>query len=164
LFVVSFPEEQLFVAISEGEGWFLAADSRDLLRRIQGILGELGSLAERGSALIALGEVWEAIDSIISDSSIEVSVELTIGFRQADDDGFEEGLFMGLRIDSDGLTLDELNTTYSPEVGSDHYTVSHGEQSLDRTLDLIDVNNWIAKLRLVKNQDNAKLEAYRNHL
>ncbi len=42
--------------------------------------------------------------------------------------------------------------------------VVHGEQTRDLTLDPVDANNWISKLRLVKNCDDAKLETYRNHL
>jgi len=150
-----------------GEGWFVTDDSRQLLLRIRGIIGDLGPLAESGDAMMALGEVWNAIDAILDGQPIEVSVLLTVGFRRSDpedEEGFEEGLFMCLRVDGDGLILDELNTTYSKEVGSDHFTVSYGHQSVFSTLDVADVCNWLSKLMSVRECDDVKLAAHRDHL
>ena len=152
---------------TRGEGWFVTDNSRQLLLCIRGVIGDLGPLAESGDAMIALGEVWNAIDAILDDQSIEVSVLLTVGFRRSDPDdqeGFEEGLFMCLRVDGDGLVLDELNTTYSKDVGSGRFTVCYGHQSVSSTLDLIDVHNWLSKLKSVRGYDDAKLAAYRDHV
>lgn len=152
---------------SGGEGWFVTDDSRQLLLRIRGMIGELAPLAETGDAMIALGEVWNAIDAILDDQSIEASVLLTVGFRRSDPDnqeGLEEGLFMCVRVDGGGLTLEELNTTYSKDVGSDRFTVNYGSQSAASSLDLIDVQNWISKLKSVKGWDDARLAAYRDHV
>jgi len=128
------------VTISNGERWSLAKHNRELLLRIRSTVHDLAPLAASGNSLIALGEVWEAIDAIINNAPIVTSVTLMIGFRHADEEQCEEGLFMCLRIDEDGLVLDELNTTYCPESGSDHYTVDHGRQSGQQALDEIEAN------------------------
>jgi len=148
------------------EGWFLTDDSRQLLVRLRGTIGELAPLAESGDAMIALGEVWNAIDAILDGQSIEVSVSLTIGSRRSDPDDqhrLDEGLFMSLSVDSDGLVLEELNTTSSKEAGSGQYTVSYGRQSVTSTLDVIDVHNWISRLASIKGWDDTKLSVFRDH-
>ena len=100
------------------EGWSLRDEDHGLLSRIAEALGRLTPLARCGSDLIALGEAWDGIEQILQGRAVEVNVGLSIGFRR--DHDFEEALFMCFRINNEEVILDELNTTYSSDVGSDH--------------------------------------------
>jgi len=142
-------------------GWFLAEDTRELLVRVREAVAGLAPLATSGAALIALGEVWEAIEAVIRDERIYVSVTLSVGFRRADE-FCQDGLFMCLRVDSDSIVLDELNTTYSSDVGSDHFTVDYSTLSGERAFDSWEVQKWLAKLAEVLSFDDAQLQTYRD--
>jgi hypothetical protein len=91
-------------------------------------------------------------------------VGFTVGFRRADEQGYGEGLFVCLHADDAGMVLEELNTIHSPVDGSDHYTVEYGRQSLDRTLRAAEVNEWLSKLRFVRDFEEAELQSYRDHV
>jgi hypothetical protein len=84
-------------------------------------LKSFAPLAQHGTDLIALGEALNAVEDILGGRSVDVNVGLEVGFRRGDSE-LKEGLFLGFRINDEGIILDELNTTCSSDVGSDHYT------------------------------------------
>jgi hypothetical protein len=103
------------------EGWSLRDEDHGHLSSLTKALRDLAPVARCSNDLIALGEAWGAIEQILDGRTIDVNVGLSIGFQRGDCD-FAEGLFMCMRINDEEIILDELNTTYSSDVGSDHFT------------------------------------------
>ena len=143
--------------------WDLDEETIELLGQLAAAIHSLKSLAITGNDLIGLGEAIEAIDSIIEDGEIEVNVGLSVGFRAGDGD-FEEGTFMCLRINADELNLDELNTTYSRAIGSDHSTVDYVYLTPNSALDEFELNNWLNRLDEIKSFPEARLSVSRDHV
>ena len=123
----------------------------------------LKSLAITGNDLIGLGEVIAAIESLLNEDKIDINVSLDIGFRRGDRD-FEEGLFVCLRINSEEIILNELNTTYSSDIGSDSYTVDYVHLVPGSHLNHIDLTRWLEKLSEIQSFDDAKLTVSRDHI
>lgn len=138
-------------------------DDWDLLRNLQDSIYSLTSLAKSGAHLIAIGEVIEAIESLLNEDQIDINVGLDIGFRRGDRD-FEEGLFVCLRINSEEIILNELNTTYSSDIGSDSYTVDYVHLVPGSHLNHIDLTRWLEKLSEIQSFDDAKLTVSRDHI
>jgi hypothetical protein len=109
-----------------------------------------------------VGEAWDAIEAIVDGRQVDVNIGLSVGFRRGDQK-FEEGLFMCLRINDEGIVLDELNTSYSADVGSDHFTRAYSTLSPDSGLDASAVENWLEKLVEVQGFDDAQLSTERDH-
>ena len=143
--------------------WELNNDDWDLLRNLQDSIYSLTSLAKSGAHLIAIGEVIEAIESLLNEDQIDINVGLDIGFRRGDRD-FEEGLFVCLRINSEEIILNELNTTYSSDIGSDSYTVDYVHLVPGSHLNHIDLTRWLEKLSEIQSFDDAKLTVSRDHI
>jgi hypothetical protein len=145
------------------KGWSLGDERRGYLIRLGQALRSLASKARRGHDLIALGEAWEAVEQILNGQAVEVDVGLSVGFRRGNRD-FEEGLFMCCRINDDEIVLDELNTSYSSGVGSDHHTNGYARFQSDGSFDTAGVNDWLDKLEEVQRFDDAELDSERNHV
>jgi hypothetical protein len=148
------------------EGWSLRDEDHGLLSRIAQALRCLAPLARHGNDLIALGEAWDAIEQIIGGRTVDVNVGLSIGFRRGDRDEeglFEEGLFMCFRINNEEIILDELNTSYSSDTGSDHFTRVYASRGPDRSFDDVGVEEWLA-LEEVQGFDDAQLDTERDHV
>jgi hypothetical protein len=143
--------------------WEMNNDDWDLLRNLQDSIYSLTSLAKSGAHLIAIGEVIEAIESLLNEDQIDINVGLDIGFRRGDRD-FEEGLFVCLRINSEEIILNELNTTYSSDIGSDSYTVDYVHLVPGSHLNHIDLTRWLEKLSEIQSFDDAKLTVSRDHI
>ena len=145
------------------DGWTLT--DRD--RRILAVLGEavrgLVRLARSGRDLIALGEAWDAIERIRGGETIDVNVGISVGFRRGDKD-FEERRFVCLRINDEEIVLDELNATYSSDMGSDHHTDGYAVLRPGGGYDEIDVSRWIRLLDEMRSEDGAKLRTERDHV
>jgi hypothetical protein len=165
----------------DGAGWSLRNEDRGLLNRVAQALPGLAPLAQCGNDLIALGEAWDAIEQIIESRTIEVDVELSVGFRRCDERvrsrgsadqtcasldkiRLEEGLFMGLRVNNEEIILDELNTTYSSDVGSDHFTRVYASLGPSGGFDSVGVEEWLVKLEEVQSFDDAELSTERDHV
>jgi hypothetical protein len=149
------------------EGWLVREEDHGLLMRIGQALKSLAPLTRCGDDLIALGEAWDAIESIMNDCTINVDIGLSIGFRRAFRRGAiecEEGLFMCFRINDDEIVLDELNTAYSSDLGSDHSTTVYAALRPDAGLDAVGVEAWLGKLEEVKGFDDAQLSVERDHV
>ena len=143
--------------------WEMNNDDWDLLRNLQDSIYSLTSLAKSGAHLIAIGEVIEAIESLLNEDQIDINVGLDIGFRRGDRD-FEEGLFVCLRINSEEIILNELNATYSSDIGSDSYTVDYVHLVPGSHLNHIDLTRWLEKLSEIQSFDDAKLTVSRDHI
>lgn len=143
--------------------WDLDEETVELLGRLVAAIHTIKSLAITGKDLIGLGEAIEAIDSIIEGDEIEVNVGLSVGFRVREGD-FEEGIFMCLRINEYKLNLDELTTTYSRAVGSDHSTIDYVYLTPNSVLDELELNKWLSKLDEIKSFPEARLSVSRDHL
>jgi len=143
--------------------WGLDEEAIELLGNLVVAIHTLKSLAITGNDLIGLGEAIEAISSIIEGDEIEVNVGLSVGFRVRDGD-FEEGIFMCLRINEYKLNLDELTTTYSRAIGSDHSTIDYVYLIPNSILDEFELNKWLNKLDEIKSFPEAKLSVSRDHL
>jgi hypothetical protein len=133
------------------------------LIRITEVLKSFAPLAQHGADPIALGEAWSAVEDILEGRSVDVNVGLEVGIRRGDSE-FKEGLFLGFRINDEAIILDELNTTYSSDVSSDHYTYVYASRERSGGLDGIRVETWIAKLEEVKRFDDVQLSTHRDHL
>jgi hypothetical protein len=144
------------------EGWLLRREDYALLTRLAVALGRLSPLARRGNDLMALGEAWDAVEQIIDGQTIDVNVGLSVGFRRGDRE-FNEGLFMCFRINDEEIILDELNTTYSIDVGSDHCTRGYATLGPSGGFDEVGVEEWLAKLEEVQRFDDAQLSTARDH-
>lgn len=148
----------------EGEhGWSLDENDHALLRRLAKSLRRIAPLAQRGNDLIALGEAWGAIEQLLEGQTVDVNVGLSVGFRRGDQN-FEEGLFICFRINNEEIVLDELNTTYSSDVGSDHFTRDIAALRPDSGFDDVGVEEWLSKLDEVLKFDDAELSTERDHV
>jgi len=107
-----------------------------------------------------MNKAWDAIEQIIDNRTIEVNVGLSVGFRR-DEDNYEEGLFMGLHVE---ITLDELNTTYSSDVGSGHFTTVYASLGPSGGFNSVGIEEWLAKLEEVRSFDDAQLDTERDHV
>lgn len=144
-------------------GWDLDDEAIESLGRLAAAIHPLKSLAITGKDLIGIGEAIEAIGSIIEGDEIEFNVSLSVGFRVKDGD-FEEGTFMCLRINEYKLNLDELSTTYSRAIGSDHSTIDYVYLTPNSALDEFELNNWLNKLDEIKSFPEARLSVSRDHV
>jgi hypothetical protein len=144
-------------------GWRLTDEDRGVLEDLRQAVQSLLPLARTGQDAIAVGEAIDAIESILSGTDIEVNVGLDTGFRRGED-GFEEGLFVCLRINDEEIVLDELHTSYSKEIGSDHFTVGHATLRPKGHFDEGGIAEWIAQLREVSAWDDATLTVSRDHV
>jgi hypothetical protein len=145
------------------EGWSVRNEDRGLLSQVAQALRALAPLAQSGNDLIALAEAWDAIEQIIDSRTIEVNVGLSVDFRRGDEN-YEEGLFMGLRVNNEEITLDELNTTYSSDVGSDHFTTVYASLGPSGGFNSVGIEEWLAKLEEVRTFDDAQLDTERDHV
>ena len=143
--------------------WMLRDDDRDLLRELVSRIAKLAPLACSGLHFIAIGEVWDAIENIIEGGSVEINTELTVGFRSGDSE-FKEGLFVSIRVNSDEIVLDELNTTYSREVGSDHFTREYARFTVDGGFDGSGLWDWCNQLEEITSFDDCRLSVSRDHV
>lgn len=143
--------------------WDLDEEAIELLGCLAAAIHSLKSLAITGNNLIGLGEVIAAIESLLNEDQIDINVGLDIGFRRGDRD-FEEGLFVCLRINSEEIILNELNTTYSSDIGSDSYTVDYVHLVPGSHLNHIDLTRWLEKLSEIQSFDDAKLTVSRDHI
>ena len=142
--------------------WPLGDTARGDLIRLGQVVRRLASKAERSSDLIALGEMWEAVEQIIEGQIVEVDVGFSVGFRRGSDK-FAEGLFMCCHVDNQEIRLDELNTTYSRDVGSDHSSSVHVHLTHDGGWNGEGFDKWLDKLNEVLSSDDARLETEQNH-
>jgi hypothetical protein len=141
----------------------LTDENRGVLEDLRQTVQSLLPLARTGHDVIAVGETIDAIESILSGSDIDVSVGLETGFRRGNDH-FEEGLFVWLHINDGEIVLDELHTSYSKEVGSDHFTITYAMLHLRGPFDEEGVATWIAQLQEVSAWDDATLTVSRDHV
>jgi len=148
---------------NSNNGWDLDDEAIESLGCLAAAIHSLKSLAITGKDLIGLGEAIEAIGSIIEGDEIEFNVGLSVGFRVRDGD-FEEGIFMCLRINEYKLNLDELSTTYSRAIGSDHSTIDYVYLTPNSALDEFELNNWLNKLDEIKSFPEARLSVSRDHV
>lgn len=149
--------------MEESEGWALTDEDRNVLKRLNDAVFGLKFLARGGTELIALGEVLKAIEQISVGEEVDEDVELSVGFRRGDQD-FEEGLYINLRINDNEIILDELNTTYSSDVGSDHFTRDFATLRPQGNFNDWGVNEWLDMLKGVLSADETELNVSRNHL
>jgi hypothetical protein len=145
------------------EGWMLGDQAQGDLVRLGQAMRRLSSKAESSTNLIALGEAWQAIDQIIEGQSVDVDVGLSVGFRRGNDK-FEEGLLMCCRVNNEELLFDELKTTWSSDVGSDHSSHTYAHLTRDGRWDSSGFNEWLDRLNEVISLDDARLETERDHL
>jgi hypothetical protein len=143
--------------------WLLRGADQGQLIRLTKALHDLAPLARCGDDLIALGEAWGAIQQILDGCEVDVDVGLSVGFRRGSSD-FEEGLFMCFRINDEVIILDELNTTYSANIGSDHFTTVYASLGPNGGFDDVRIEEWLAKLEEVQGFDDAHLEIERDHI
>jgi hypothetical protein len=148
---------------TETTGWRLTDEDRGVLENLRQAVHPLLRLARTGQDVIGVGETIDAIENILSSSDIEVNVGLETGFRRGNDD-FEEGLFVCLRINDEEIVLDELHTTYSKDVGGDHFTITHATLTPEGCFNDVGVWTWIDQLREVCSFDDATMEVSRDHV
>lgn len=156
-------QQQDFDGEELDEGWTLTEDDRAILTDIAGALKSLADRASAGADLIGLGEALVAIDQILEGSEVDVNVSLSLGFRSGDKD-FKEGLFVGCRINGEEIVLDELNTSYASDYGSDRSSVTHAELNCSGYFSGFEVQCWLLKLRQVMAFEEAQLHAFRDHI
>jgi hypothetical protein len=149
--------------MTDANGCRLAEQDRGVLEALRRAIHSLLSLARTGIDVIAIGETVDAIENLMNGSDGEVNVGLETRFRRGED-GFEEGLFVCLRINDEEIVLDELHTTYSKEVGSDHFTVGHPTLHPRCHFDEHCVAKWIEQLQDASAWDEATLTVSRDHV
>jgi hypothetical protein len=71
---------------------------------------------------------------------------------------------MCFRINDEMIILDELNTTYSADIGSDHFTRLYASLGQSGGFDDVGIEEWLAKLEEVQQFDDAHLETERDHI
>jgi hypothetical protein len=149
----------------EQEGWTLTDEDKAILKRLGLAVARLRSLATCGDDLIAVGEVWQAIDYICEGEGdeIDINVGLSVGSRQGDEE-FNQGHFMSLRIDWEGIVLGKTDSEYSSEVGSDHSSDSYATLAPNGKFNGHAVDSWLEDLERARFQDDVQLSASRDHI
>lgn len=123
----------------------------------------MASHANMGQTLIAVGEVWDALESIQEGEFVEINTELTLGMRRGDRE-FEEGLFLSIRVNEEEIVLDRMVTTYSREVGSDHETEVIARLIRGESFDNEATEDWLEMLENLLVDPEAVLSASRDHI
>lgn len=142
--------------------WSFSEEDHGLLELITKVLWQLRWLARRGHDLIAIGEALQAIECLREGEEVGVNVGLDVGYRRGDR-SFEEGLFVCFRINSEEIILDELHSSYSSDVGSDHFTETYATLSPCGGFDNVGVDRWLAAFRSMIAEADAALETSRDH-
>jgi hypothetical protein len=142
--------------------WPIRVEDVAPLERLVEAVRSLAPLAQRGNDLIAIGEACRAIEKILESQIVDVNVRVTVGFRHGDPE-FMEGIFTGIRINANEIILDELNTTYSSDSGSDHFTRVYASLEPGGGFDESGIGDWISKLDELRKWDDAKLSVERDH-
>jgi hypothetical protein len=151
-----------FEPLAEEGPWPIRVEDAAPLERLVEAVRSLAPLAQCGNDLIAVGEACGAIEKILENQIIDVDVSLTVGFRNGDSD-FREGIFAGIRINANEIVLDELNTTYSSDSGSDHFTRVYALLKPGGGFDESEIKDWIDKLEELQRCDDAELGVQRDH-
>jgi len=154
------------VTIEDGGNWQLSDRDRSLIEQLISAVRSLAREAESGDCLTGLGEAWAAMEGILDDeddSEIEISVQLRVGFREGDSD-FEEGIFVGLDLSWEEFTLSVLHTSYSRDVGSDHWTEPYAELRKPGGFDGTEIQRWLEELREIRNDERSSLQVSRDHI
>ena len=143
--------------------WSLGDDDRELLNRLTEAIRSLVDLTQSGRDLIGVGEALDAIECLLEGSDIEVNVGLDTGFRRGDKN-FEEGLFICFRINCDEIVLDELHTSYTAEIGGDHFTVTYAHLDPQGKFDEDGVQRWLDQFSVILAEEDARLMVSRDHV
>jgi hypothetical protein len=151
-----------FDPLAEEGPWPIRVQDVAPLERLVEAVRSLAPLSQCGNDLIAVGEACCAIEKILENQIIDVDVGLTVGFRNGDSD-FSEGIFAGIRINANEIVLDELNTTYSSESGSDQFTRVYASLKPGGGLEESEIEDWINKLEELQRCIDAKLGVQRDH-
>jgi hypothetical protein len=141
--------------------WPIRIEDVAPLEHLLEAIRSLAPLASRGNDLIALGEVCGAIENILESKIVDVNVGLTVGFRHGDTE-FMEGIFTCIRVNANEIVLDELHTTYSSDVGSDHFTRFYTSLEPGGGFDEAEIGDWISKLEELCAWEEAGLSVERN--
>lgn len=144
----------------------LTEEDRDCLNGLSNTLRMLGHRATSGNDLAGIGEAWYEVDQILDDESHEIGVNLsiTIGYRRGTTD-FAEGRYACLTMNwEDGIVLDELVTSYSSDIGSDHSTTAYAHLTGDGGYDAEAVRAWIGLLSDLCAEDDVQIFVNRDHL
>ena len=127
------------------KGWSLSGDDRTLLQAVIAALRGLLPLAKSNPELIAL-----ATSSTRSKGQRRCrhwgTAVLLVG-AQGGDEEFHEGWFVRVGIAPDGIVLDKLATTYSPEAGADRFTTSYAVLKSGGGFDGASIEAWLATER-----------------
>jgi len=143
--------------------WPIRVEDLAPLECLLGAVRSMASLARCGDDFVALGEACLAIESILASERFDVNVGLTVGFRRGESD-FEEGLMAVLKISPDQIVLDELNTTYTSERGSDHFTRIYATLERGGGFDCSGITDWISRIEELQGFDDVKLGTMRGHV
>lgn len=145
----------------------------DLNNRDKAMVGDLITavrklvpLAHSGNDLAAIGEAWDSLEMVLEDPEYEFAyiLNISVGFRRGDRD-FSEGLFLNLRINDDGkIILDELNTSYSSDIGSNHFIVEHTFMDQTTGFDSFEFGRWLEMFEDILGEDDVRLSTSRDHL
>ena len=144
----------------------LTEDDRDCLGSLIDALRMLSHRATSGNDLAGIGEAWNEVDQILNDELHEIGVNLsiTVGYRRGTAD-FAEGRYACVTMNwEDGIVLDELITSYSSDIGSDHSTTPRARLTADGGYDIEAVLAWISLLRDLCAEDNTRISVSRDHL
>jgi hypothetical protein len=133
----------------------------ELLERLAEAVRSFAPFAQTGNDLIAVGEACDALEKLLESEAADVKVGLTFGIRRGDP-GVEEGHSVSIRIDGDETILDETNTTFSSDSGSDHNTIVCASLEPGGGFDESAVGDWISKVEALRT-DDAKLSVERDH-
>jgi hypothetical protein len=143
--------------------WLYRVEDIAPLERLVEVVKSLASLAQRGNDLVAIGEACSAIENILESQIIDVNVCLTVGPENHGSD-FSGGAFAGIRINANEITLDVLHTTYSSDLGSDHFTTTYALLKPGGGFDESGIADWINQLEVLRSSDEAKLVVERDHI
>ncbi len=141
----------------------LSSDDKNILARLIAAVHATSSRANMGQTLIAVGEVWDALESIKEGEFIEINTELTLGVRHGERD-FEEGLFLSIRVNGEEIVLGRTVTTYSREVGSDHETETIARLIPGESFDYEATEDWLEMIEILLLDPESTLSASRDHI
>jgi hypothetical protein len=141
--------------------WSLGDNDVALLRRLTTDLRRLLALAKSNDAIMAVGEVVEAVEKVREGQTLEPAVlSLSVGVQDGNQT-FSEGWFVRLGLSPDALVLDKLNTTFTVEMGHDRHTTSYAVLTPGGAFDDAGVFAWLAELNELRRWSTAEIRSER---
>jgi hypothetical protein len=154
------------------QGWHLREADVELLKGLRGALHSFRTEPRHAAGdhdddeddgLTAINEADQALREIIDGTLPQVNVELTMS-RRVGSGHYEEAVHHSVRINEDEIRLDQTQSIWTRETGSDHATQVFAVLTPKGDFKKGGVAAWMDELSRLSSFDDAKITTSRDHL